>query len=298
MYNNRAVIYSDLQNERDDCMEQLTIRYIPLDDAVPWDRNPKKHDIGALVTSIWRFGFQDPPKFDAALGGIVYGNGRLEALAAGRKAGKQPPRGIGVDEAGRWVVPVVFGVDQASRAMAEAFAVDHNNLTMMGGDFTAIDLARMWEGQEYVDLLADLVRQGEAPVSVDGDDLDALGELLEGYGGGPDGEGDGERSKGELLSLIDITIADPVSKIEPGEVWQLGTHVLACLDVITDWPAWVPLLEDGMLLAPYAGPFVLLSTKADERRFLLVQPDPYIAGHIVDRWLNVKGTQEELIKFL
>jgi hypothetical protein len=38
---------------------------------------------------------------------------------------------------GCWAGPVVFGNDLASRAVAEAFAIDHNNLTLAGGDFTA-----------------------------------------------------------------------------------------------------------------------------------------------------------------
>ncbi len=125
--------------------EKLELRYIPLTQAKRWDKNPKRHDIPALMRSIESYGFGDPPKFDAKLGGLVYGNGRTEALETMRAAGKNPPRGVALLEGGDWAVPVIFGVDAVSHAAAVAFAVDHNNLTMLGGDFRFTDLVRLWD---------------------------------------------------------------------------------------------------------------------------------------------------------
>ena len=51
-----------------------------------------------------------------------------------RQEGKEAPRGIAVLEDGEWVVPIIFGVDAASKAAAVAFAIDHNNLTLLGGN--------------------------------------------------------------------------------------------------------------------------------------------------------------------
>lgn len=154
----------------------LRLEYVPLDKATLWDKNPKAHDIGALVTAIWRYGFQDPPKYDSALGGFVYGNGRTVAVMMGKREGRKPPIGVAVlDGSDEWAIPVVFGNDLPSREVAEAFAIDHNNLTVMGGDgVTPWDLARMWDGEAYRDLLGGLAATDLLPVSVDGDDLDAL----------------------------------------------------------------------------------------------------------------------------
>jgi hypothetical protein len=78
--------------------EELTIKYIPLSQAIPWDRNPKRHDIGGIVTSIKKHGFKDAPKFEPTLnggqGGIVEGNGRITALSMMVQAGDDMPRGI------------------------------------------------------------------------------------------------------------------------------------------------------------------------------------------------------------
>lgn len=157
--------------------ERLELRYIALDTLVRWDRNPKRHDIGAIASSIARHGFKMPPRYEPTLndgaGGIVAGNGRADTLAAMRAQGLPAPRGVEVRD-GAWYVPVLFGVDAPSRAAAEAFGLDDNNLTMAGGEYTALDMSRMWESEGYLALLADLAKAGALPVTVDGDDLDTL----------------------------------------------------------------------------------------------------------------------------
>jgi hypothetical protein len=157
----------------------LRLEYVPISQAVLFDANPKLHDIGALAESIRRHGYKDPVKFEPSLnggsGGIVEGNGRITALTMMRDQGQEPPRGIALTEDGEWAVPVLFGVDAASEATAQAYAVDHNLLVMAGGrDFTAHDYARLWDEERYLVLLQDLARADELPVGVDGDDLDAL----------------------------------------------------------------------------------------------------------------------------
>lgn len=160
--------------------EKLAIRYVRLDDAMGmlWKDNPKLHDMQALVKSFEAHGFRDAPAFDANLqegGGIHDGNGRIEALAWMHDQRRESPRGILQDsDDDMWCLPVQFGVDSASRGMAQALAVDVNNLTMAGGDFTAFDFSRLWDQEPYLALLSDLGEAGDLPVSIDGDALDAL----------------------------------------------------------------------------------------------------------------------------
>lgn len=289
----------------------LELRYVPLDTLRRWERNHKRHDLGALAVSIARHGFKDPPKFEPMLnggeGGVAEGNGRSEILAVMRAQGgprgegwpkdRKAPRGVMATPEG-WLVPVLFGVDATSQAAAEAYAVAHNNLTMAGGDFTDADMAGMWEPEGYAALLEDLARQGETPVTVDESALDALLTYLregpEGAAGEGEegGEGEGEGSDGSLLARVEVVVDDPRTAVERGQVWTLGPHTLLCADVFADWPVWAPHLRDGCLFVPYAGPFVTVSKKAEQQPLVIVQPDTYIAGHIVDRWIDIHGEND------
>jgi hypothetical protein len=70
-------------------------------------------------------------------------------------------------------VPIKCGVDAATQQEAEALAIDHNNLSLSGGNFTGFDMARMWD-EGYTEILAGLATDGALPITVDGDVLDGL----------------------------------------------------------------------------------------------------------------------------
>lgn len=154
--------------------EHLELRYVALDQARRWEANPKMHSIDRLIRSIETHGFGDPPKFDATLDALVYGNGRTEALEQMRAAGKQPPRGIAVQEDGEWAVPVIFGVDAESHAHAVAWAIDHNNLGLLGGDLGFADLLQIWDEPGLQAVLTEVPDAGELLASLDPDDVAAL----------------------------------------------------------------------------------------------------------------------------
>ena len=212
--------------------DELRIEYIPLDEVSRWKRNPKRHDMGTLVAAIERYGFVDPPKWDETLGALVYGNGRDEALEWMHRQGRPAPRGIRVDEAGRWLVPIKFGVDAVSPQEAEALAIDHNNLTMAGGDFTAWDMARMWDAS-YTEILAGLQVDDALPLSLDNDSLAAL---LAGVGDEPDIGGAGDDFDGSPA-------VDGPTRTALGDLWQIGPHRLIVGDC-TD-PAVIERLMGG-----------------------------------------------------
>ena len=153
-----------------------------------WRDNPKRHDMQQLTNSVARYGFQAPAKFDIKLhrrgqkvdseplGAIKAGNGRVEAVAWLESQDRDLPRGCAIlKETGEWVLPLLIGTDAKSGAMAQAYAVDDNNLTLAGGDFDGFDMARLW-GPEYVDLLSGL---DELPVSVDAEMLSLLSSTLD-----------------------------------------------------------------------------------------------------------------------
>lgn len=150
------------------------MKYVDLDQVLLWERNPKLHDIPSLIAAFEKHGFKDPPRFEPELnggkGGLGHGGGRAEAVRLMRDNDMDPPRGIGLDGDGNWFIPMIFGVDAESEKAAEAYAVDHNNLTLAGGSFDEYDYARLWS-EDYLLVLQDL---GDLPVTVGSDFLDVV----------------------------------------------------------------------------------------------------------------------------
>lgn len=174
--------------------ERLQIGYVAIETLELWDRNPKLHALDKLAASIRRYGFKDPPKFEPSLndgrGGIVEGNGRAQVLRSMKEAGEKAPRGIGVDDSGAWHAPVLFGVDARSQAEAAAYGVDHNALTLLGGDLGLEDLLQIYDEEQLQALLSDTPDTASLLVSFDAPDLEAL---LQGPNFDPVGAGDQPR---------------------------------------------------------------------------------------------------------
>jgi hypothetical protein len=109
---------------------------------------------------------------------------------------------------------------------------------------------------------------------------------------------DKERSTGELLAkLMEVTIGEPKHAVRRGEVWRLGgTHLLIAVDPIDSWSIYVPFLTDAACkLVIYPGPFAALTDVATSARLVMVQPDLYLAGHVLDRYADVHG-DESVVK--
>ena len=138
-----------------------------------------------MIASIDKYGYVDPAKFDPSLnggtGGLVYGNGRSQCVQMLRDDPDKNvvPRGVCTDADGNWYLPVLFGVDAESEAVAQALAIDHNNLTMAGGDFDLWEMAKMWEQRDYATLLESLQAQDAVPITMDHDDVAAFLRIIE-----------------------------------------------------------------------------------------------------------------------
>lgn len=111
----------------------LKIEYIPLTELQPAERNPKDHDLGAIINSLRRFGFVAPGVVNETTGRIVAGHGRAEALAEMKATGELPPKRIREDKEGQWLIPFVRGIEFENDTEAEAYIVADNRLTELGG---------------------------------------------------------------------------------------------------------------------------------------------------------------------
>lgn len=120
------------------------LEWIPVEDLPDDDRNAKTHAQADLDASIARFGFTDPCELDERTGRLVAGHGRKAAVLRRQATGAAPPEGVMVDDAGRWLVPVVRGWASADDAEAAAYLAANNQLTIAGG-FDDAALARLLE---------------------------------------------------------------------------------------------------------------------------------------------------------
>lgn len=162
---------SDLTSPTND---SIVLHYVRVSDVPLWSDNPKLADVGGIITSIEQHGFRDPSAWDAKLKAPVEGNHRVKALLLMEKNGYPVPRNILLDDEGRWCMPMLFGGDALSREAAKAYGIDHNNLTITGGDMGISDLMQMWDEGMYISTLEELALVDNMPVSVDLNDLESL----------------------------------------------------------------------------------------------------------------------------
>lgn len=159
--------------------ERIETRYVRLRDLRFWSNNPKLHDIGLLVTMFQNYGFVDPPKWDVNInngeGGLIYGNGRVEALMWMYNDGMEPPRGVLIDEEGKeWYVPVEFGIYTFDPSHADALAIDHNSATLAGGEIGLYDNLKIYDENKLLRVLSIQQERDYMPLTFDKQDLSAL----------------------------------------------------------------------------------------------------------------------------
>lgn len=141
--------------------------YEPINTLKPHPRNPKDHDLGAIIVSIQRFGYVTPIIVDERSGLVVSGHGRILALQAMQADGQGPPSNVELDVLGQWRVPVLKGVRFNSDAELDAFLIADNQLTIRGG-WNEPALAAMLQSLHAHDPLL------MAVTGFDGDDLEML----------------------------------------------------------------------------------------------------------------------------
>lgn len=122
------------------------VEYMRLDEIRGALRNPKTHDGDGIHRSITHFGLADLPVLDERTGLLVSGHGRLEQLVVMVTEESERPDGVGVDDEGMWLVPVIRGWASKSDADADAYLVAANRLMEQGG----------WDQLGLGDLLSDL----------------------------------------------------------------------------------------------------------------------------------------------
>jgi ParB-like nuclease domain len=235
----------------------------PMDDLKTYPGNPRRGDIDAIAESLATNG-QYRPIVLAADGTILAGNHTY--LAA---------KSLGWEQIAAVRLPIASDGPEATRIVladnrtADLGTYDDGSLIELLDSLTLTDVGL--EGSGYDDkALTDLLDSlDDHPYGDTGDDTDRA------------------PSTGELLSIADIAYGEPTTTTTTGQVWQLGRHTLVIVDPVKDWPAWHPYLKPGMLFCPYPDLYLTATDTLMETPALLIQPRPYLAGHMIDKHRSI-----------
>ncbi len=255
----------------------LEITYRPLKGLVPYARNAKKHpreQIQKLKASLAEYGWTRP--IAIADGGVIYGHGILQSAIEMAEAGLAV-RG----NPDPWSGPTV-DLSHLTPSQRKGYLLADNRLSEDGE----------WDEEMLAIELASL-HDDKFDLGLTGFDMPEIAQYLPGEFGEDDGPTAGTA---DLLSRMDITIAEPRHEVNPGDRFVLGDqHYLFCVSPIDEWEDWKDLLIESALLCVYPGPFVPFGAKAAKHRLVMVQPDTYICGHILDRYADANG-EDSVVK--
>jgi hypothetical protein len=257
------------------------IEYRRVRDLLAAPVNPKGHDLELIRKSMERFGFIEAVAEDGRTGRIISGHGRQETLALAEAAGLEPPEGIMLDDDGAWTVPVTVGWKSVNDDEAAAALVVVNHAVELGG----------WEDAPLAGMLAALPSELMELTGFTTDDL----ERMRASDDDESGPTPPWSKEGQLLKLAQVTLGEPTHKVALHEVWMAGKHVLVVDTLTTGFPLWGPILAElhaqdaAPLFVPYPGPYVAATKAAGEGILVMVQPDHYMAGHVLDRFAEVRS---------
>jgi hypothetical protein len=270
-----AIAAADAQKEIEDVIREVPQEYdprLPIDDVMPDPRNANQGDQGALSRSIGKIGF---------FGAIVVwwdtpSGEKRRMISAGEHRWKDMKR--------RGATTIrAFKCTMEEWQHRLILAAD-NRITRLGLDDPAKQL-------DNLDALAATV--GLDGSGYDDDDVADMRALLSHAGTGDGEDAAEDPTKGELLRLASITIAEPKHQVEKGDIYDLlgaeKRHTLLCVDVFAQFALYAPEVGDDAIFAPYPGVILPLTKAGDRSRLVLVQPDPYMAGHLLDRWAEAHG---------
>ena len=244
---------------------------VPIASLVPDPDNARLHperNMEAIKASLTKYGQVKPVVVRSATRVVVAGNGTMAAA-----------KELGWDE------------------IAATF-VDMNEVEAAGyglADNRTAELAA-WDFEIMARLDKLLQEAGDQPVGLSQDELTALRadwSKFEFGQGAVDDEEVPEQTPGdaEFLAKLNVTVGESQTQVSTGDVYYIGQepnrHTLVVADVVHDVRLWKPYLTEEHTFCPYPGPLVLLTLKAGTGKLLLVQPDLFIAGHVLDKYKEV-----------
>lgn len=246
----------------------LSTTRVPLDSLERWPGNARRGIVSSIKESMRINGVFQPLIVQKSTNRIIAGNHRFDAL---NELHEEQPEKWGAH------VDVIF-LDVNDRRALKMNLADNKT----SDDATWDDQALVEQLQAIIEDGDDLLGTGFAPDEVD-DLTEKLREVEDELLAAEERE-ESEERRGLELATADVTFGDPTAVVSHGDVWTLGDHILVCAKLSQEWKLWKDYLTDGFRFCPYPEPYITSSLAAREGRLLLVQPDPWLAGHLVDKF--------------
>lgn len=226
-----------------------------------YHRNPRRGDIDAIADSLEVNG-----QYRAIVVNLGRKTGRpLEVLAGNHTL--KAARKLG------WETITATTVDVDDKGAARIVAADNRTADL--GDYDMSVLS---------DLLVDLEE-----LDGTGYEADDLTEMLDEL----DTDAHHETDIGAETALIDVTFGEPTHQPAHGEIWHLTAgaghhHVLVIAKLADEHETWSTYLA-GRRFNPYPDPYITAGNTARETPLLLVQPNLFLAGHLLDKHATLFG---------
>ena len=237
-----------------------------------YHQNPRVGDVDAIMNSLRAHGQYKP---------VVVNRGThtgrpLEVLAGNHTVKAFRDLTEAEPEDDRWQQVHCWVVDVDDDRAARIVAVDNGTSDLGSFDDQVLS--------DLLSSLPDLEGTGYSD-----DDLDMLNEILEespdldGWGDELGDEFERAEDTGGMLDLIDVTIGEPTAEVTYGETWHLGEHTLVIAKLMNDHHLWSEHLTEGVQFVPYPEPYITTTDLAEQSPLLMVQPNRYLAGHLIDK---------------
>lgn len=257
----------------------LTVQQVPLNDLEHYPGNARRGDADEVAKSLRANGMFRPLVVQRSTSYVLAGNHTLDAVHQLYAEDLEQ----GNAESPWATVPVTF-IDVPDDHARRIVLVDNRTSDLAGYDEQALYRLLQEVGE-------DLTGTG-----FEDEDMAALASVWANVGADPDDPEDQTPSAGDLLALADVSIAEPSHQVHHGSVYQVGRHVLVVARVSTEHRLWVPYLRaDDVVFCPYPEPYLTTTELAASSTLLLVQPNRYLAGHLLDKHASIyPGTIEQI----
>ena len=104
---------------------------------------------------------------------------------------------------------------------------------------------------------------------------------------------DPKRRYGHLFPDLELSLAEPKHDVKYGQRYVLGRHLLVVADPMTDWDLFVGDLKPGDWLVLYVVPTIAGRDLSHTARLVMVTPEPWIAGHLLDLWQHCQPDEPQ-----